>query len=282
MEERERLQQENVQGDQVNAQEAQTIAPINFKASVTANCDCRLVMPPAEAVLHPCPLPSIEYPAVNITRIHSVREMMPPTCSVEWTMRTRSCYMPWASVESKYFTYPLHMAAAAGDTATCRQLLKRRVDVQALDSEHNTPLIMAAAACLDQDDKVVRMLLDCFSDPGARAEYVKMTNKDGLTALHFAVLAARPSLVQLLLDAGADPNAGIYSKRDGEWLGLTPLHFSLSSMTNQSVKCRQYLLEAGADPNVEMAFCDNSYCPTLLFECDCGGCWSTDIMGFIQ
>ncbi|KAK7505358.1 hypothetical protein BaRGS_00003520, partial [Batillaria attramentaria] len=135
----------------------------------------------------------------------------------------------------------------------------------------------------DESNRLVTTLLERLQDPDERAKYVNTTNKDGLTALHFAVLASRPSLVQLLLDAGADPNAGIYSTRDGEWFGLTPLHFSLISKINGWARCRQLLLEAGADPNVEMACCsDPLNSATLAFECDCGGCCSEDLALFTR
>nr|KAG5712747.1 hypothetical protein BaRGS_029802 [Batillaria attramentaria] len=140
------------------------------------------------------------------------------------------------------------------------------MQIDAPDPRGNTPLIMAAAAASDKNNGLVKTFLNCFQNPSKRTQYVNMTNHDGLTALHFAVLASRPSLVQLLLDVGADPNAGLYS---------------LSSKTNESARCRQLLLEAGADPNVEMACCgDPVNSATLTFECECGGCLSEDLTCF--
>ncbi|KAK7505363.1 hypothetical protein BaRGS_00003525, partial [Batillaria attramentaria] len=227
-----------------------------------------------------CPVRPDEGPEPWVARLKSCVGDPQPVDSisvlVRWTMATRSCYMPWLEHLS---SQKLHLAVAHDDTKSCCELVKKEENLKAVDVQGNTALIVAAAVPGDESNRLVRTLLQCFHDPDERAKYVNMTNDDGLTALHFAVLASRPSLVQLLLDVGADPNAGIYSTRDGEWFGLTPLHFSLSGRTNESARCRQFLLEAGADPNVEMACCSDYFnTASLVIECDCGGCWSKDLV----
>ncbi|KAK7505360.1 hypothetical protein BaRGS_00003522, partial [Batillaria attramentaria] len=239
-------------------------------------------LPPSIVESGTCPIPCLKDQALwsaFCNRFPAPLNRWIEPRSVGWAMATRSCYIPF--VEEDGLTHPFHLAAASGDAKSCCEFVKMESNLMAVDAEGNTLLIMAAAAPGDKCNRLVRTLLGCFQDPDERAKYVKMTNHDGLTALHFAVLASRPSLVQLLLDAGADPNAGIYRTRDGEWFGLTPLHFSLSITTKKSARCRQILLEAGADPNVEMACCsDPLETASVVSECGCGTCFSADLCAF--
>src|SRR5262245_49417074 len=93
---------------------------------------------------------------------------------------------------------PLHFAAFAGQTRVVGLLLARgaEVDAPAQNRFGNTPLQVALLT--DQCD-VARELLLHHAD-------VNFRQKEGVTALHEAVIEGDAACVRMLLDAGADPN----------------------------------------------------------------------------
>lgn len=91
----------------------------------------------------------------------------------------------------------LVQAAAKGDAATVRALLRERVDVNAADSDGATALHWAAWA----GDAA---LVDELVRAGARAA---ATNAFGLAPVHIAAQHGHEAIVRRLLDAGADVNA---------------------------------------------------------------------------
>lgn len=105
----------------------------------------------------------------------------------------------------------LHIAAARGAAPIIELLLEAKADVQALDSNGNTPL---DSAVLHGQTRAVETLLRYH----ANAKYVHPI--DGRGALHEACMRGFPDLVQPLLDAGADLAA-----RDR--FGQTPLDIAL-------------------------------------------------------
>ncbi len=91
----------------------------------------------------------------------------------------------------------LVQAAARGDTATVRLLLRQSVDVNAADSDGATALHWATWA---DDAALVNELLRA----GAR---VAVPNAFGVAPIHIAAQHGHDAIVRRLLDAGADVNA---------------------------------------------------------------------------
>ena len=204
---------------------------------------------------------------------------------------------------AEYRCSQTHELAIGGSCAFSRLQQRLSADpssVSRRDTEGNTPLMLACAA-RQQTDASVGYLLEksCAHD----GRLVNAANRDGLTALHFAVLSGRPGVVRLLLEKRADVDAGICraagiddhsSRRSsrsrrrgprggggrGTQYGLTPLHVSLTDCSSQaSFECFEILLDSGADLTVEMAsLCHvpqgGPQAASFQRECDCGGCWS--------
>lgn len=87
-------------------------------------------------------------------------------------------------------------------------------------------------------------------------------DKNGMTALCYAVVARDVELVRALLEAGADPNAG--TSPPLFYLALSPYDDLKSKEAHY--RCLMLLLRAGADPNV--AIYENSnvdFCAPILF-----------------
>jgi ankyrin repeat protein len=113
----------------------------------------------------------------------------------------------------------LHMAAARGNVPIIELLLAAKADLQALDSNGNTPL--DSAVLHDQRGAVEALLRH-----GADAKYVHPI--DGRGALHEACMRGFSKLVQPLVDAGAD-----LSGRDR--FGETPLDIALAYKNGDTV-----------------------------------------------
>jgi ankyrin repeat protein len=153
----------------------------------------------------------------------------------------------------------LRQAARNGDHATVRELIRRGVNVNAVDSEKRTALHFAATgpvaamlvsaearldcrdengftplleACTNGRTEVVRLLLEAGADHSIR-------DPVGATALHWAADGNHEAAVRMLVAAGADIHAC-----DIE--GKTPLHWSC---TRERLETSRMLLEKGADIN---------------------------------
>jgi ankyrin repeat protein len=111
-------------------------------------------------------------------------------------------------------------------------LLALTAAVDAYAAEGPLRLISAVKA---GDREAVRELLKQPAE-------LKVTERDGTTALHWAVRADDVETVRMLLRAGADPRAATRE-------GITPL--ALAAI-NGSVSATEALLEAGADPNAAL------------------------------
>ena len=151
------------------------------------------------------------------------------------------------------------------------------------DTMDNTVFLLLVAS-----PKYHASFLECILqglNGDAARTLVRKGNKEGLTALHFAVLRSCPDTVKLLLKYGADPNAGAVQIRRRSF-GLTPLHLSLMTQSSDAARaCFRLLMEHNADVGVEMLTTSRgryAVTPTgcFSFECDCGGCWSRDVVGF--
>ncbi len=117
-------------------------------------------------------------------------------------------------------------AVYAGDLEKVKQLINR-ANLNAVDSERNTPLMVA----------VMRRYRDIAEFFLLRKAALNMESEFGGTALHFACEGGDPYIVKLLIIAGADLNS-----HQAE-LGAPPILFAAD---NEILKL---LIEHGADIN---------------------------------
>lgn len=126
----------------------------------------------------------------------------------EWTMKIKIVYLVgliflrfvqcWGMLglneESGSFVidYPLHHAAENGDLKEVKKAIRRH-QVNKRDVKKNTPLHYA------KDPDVIRFLVN-------RDAHVNARNRDGKTALHFAVDEENEEGIEILIEAGAKTN----------------------------------------------------------------------------
>ena len=164
-------------------------------------------------------------------------------------------------------TPPLIDAVRKSDHAAVRQLLQKKVDVNAASADGTTALIWAAHL---SDPESTKLLL------GAGAN-VRAANRYGVTPLQAAAVTGDPALITALLKAGADPNASLpegetvlmTAARTGrvpaltalldggarvdaqeKWFGETPLIWAASEDHAGAV---DLLIRRGADVNAASA-----------------------------
>jgi ankyrin repeat protein len=134
---------------------------------------------------------------------------------------------------------PLHQAAMRNRSDIVEWLCAKGVNVNALDSAGETPLIISLSqpdteAAMKNNAETMRILIGYGADISCRT-------REGKTLLHNAVARKRKDVIDLLLEHGADINA-----RDK--YGYTPLHWAVSSKSKEMVKL---LVDHGADVNVK-------------------------------
>ncbi|MCX5662855.1 MAG: ankyrin repeat domain-containing protein [Planctomycetota bacterium] len=140
----------------------------------------------------------------------------------------------------------LHLAAAGDHADIVALLLDAHANPSVADLLGSTPLFEAASHGFDD---VVRLLI-------SRNAPATVRNKENLSALHLATYCGSLDTVKLLLQAKADVNA-----QDDR--GRTPMHLAVVACepspghhpvnTELVVVLIQYLLEHGADPNLQDA-----------------------------
>uniref|UniRef100_A0ACD5VFD3 Uncharacterized protein n=1 Tax=Avena sativa TaxID=4498 RepID=A0ACD5VFD3_AVESA len=123
----------------------------------------------------------------------------------------------------------LHHAASSGCCKVTEFLLSKGVPVD-IDCGHGTPLYLAAT---NEHDKTLKILLDHHANPNSMVNGV-------MSPLMSSLVYRSLKCMKLLIKAGADVNCR------GSF--MTPLSFATSrgSYTNYI----QFLLKAGADPNI--------------------------------
>ena len=132
---------------------------------------------------------------------------------------------------------PLFLATLVGDLENIDLLLAKGADanrkMNMLGLGPASPLIAAVGF---GDPAVIQALLKGGAD-------VHEKDSDGMTALHWAVLAHHPEAVKVLLAKGADVNAV-------DRFGYTPLHYAATVDFGDAATVTA-LLQAGADPNIK-------------------------------
>jgi ankyrin repeat protein len=132
---------------------------------------------------------------------------------------------------------PLFMATLAGDQENIDMLLAKGADAnRRMNMLGLGPVSPLFAAVGFGDPAVIQALLK----GGAN---VNEKDNDGMTALHWAVLAHHPEAVKALVAGRADVNAA-------DRFGYTPLHYA-AAVDFGDASTVTALLQAGADPNVK-------------------------------
>ncbi|KAI1205140.1 uncharacterized protein F4807DRAFT_444149 [Annulohypoxylon truncatum] len=216
------------------------------------------------------------------------------------------------SVPDEDGRHPLHYACQAESPEIVELLLKQDgIQLEATDCERSTPLITAS---LGYSAEIIQLLVNAGANTQATNEYgssplyyasryreidfakiilkkdkdsVDITNGDGLTPLHAAVVGGYEDMVRYLLDERADFNIPDKNKRTPVWTavdrdlpnivgiladhtaeinvpcndGLTPLMVAAKNGLEDSVGI---LLDHGADPNVKSGV----KWTALMYACD--------------
>jgi ankyrin repeat protein len=140
---------------------------------------------------------------------------------------------------------PLMTCARSGSADAVRLLVEYGAAVNAKEPGQNQTAVMWAAA--ERHPDVVKALIEAHADLTARS-------KQGFSALHFAARIGDLDSVKLLLSAGVDVNiltqTGAADSSRNAANGYTPL---LVATLRAQVEVALYLLEHGADPNIELA-----------------------------
>ena len=132
---------------------------------------------------------------------------------------------------------PLFFAVLAGDTENIGMLLAAGADpnrrMQVIGMFPSSPLFGSVGF---GDPEVIQALVKGGAD-------IHEKDSDGMTALHWAVLAHHPEAVQALLAKGADVNAV-------DRFGYTPLQYA-ATVDFGDASIVSALLQAGADPTIK-------------------------------
>jgi len=140
---------------------------------------------------------------------------------------------------------PLMTCAKTGNSDAVRLLIEYGASVNAKEPSQNQTALMWAAA--ESHPAVVSALIAAHAD-------LKAHSKQGFTPIHFAARVGDLESVKLLLAAGVDMNLLTQGDVDENSrtaaAGYTPL---LIAMLRAQADVAQYLLDHGADPNIDAA-----------------------------
>ncbi len=154
------------------------------------------------------------------------------------------------AIKGQYGRNLLHWLAIHGCSAQTRQLIfTRKTEVNALDDESNSALVLAAA---NRNYEMLSDLLDHFDDCD-----VNIQGTEGRTALHWLALRGNLTMLQRILNTGRCS----LDLQDGE--GKTAL---LISAENSRVQCFTELIQKGAQLNVT----GNYRTSVLHYVCEAG------------
>lgn len=119
------------------------------------------------------------------------------------------------------------------DAAAVQRLIAQGANVSEIDSQGDSPLIMAAYKGYTE---IVRLLLEAGADVGALDPGMKAT------ALHAASYAGHADAAKLLVEYGIDID------KQGPYNGYTALH---DATWQNNVEVARVLIEAGANLNIK-------------------------------
>ena len=154
-------------------------------------------------------------------------------------------------LKNQFGTSALTEAAIVGSAPIIDALLKAGADPNTKNPEGETALMAVARS---GKVEAARLLLEARADVNAREEW------GGQTAVMWAAAQSQAEMIKLLASNGADLNArGVIRQwerkviteprpKDMNKGGFTPL---LYAAREGCVDCARYLVEAGADPNLE-------------------------------
>ncbi|KAJ8921859.1 hypothetical protein NQ315_008491 [Exocentrus adspersus] len=126
----------------------------------------------------------------------------------------------------------LHFAAQQGLVGVCHVLVTAGIEIDLLDKEQNTALMLAIVA---NKNDVVEYLIKAGTT-------LTIKGTDGMTALHIAAKCGNLSACQLLLQAAVTISNFVNSQDDGGW---TPLVWACE---HGYVEVANFLIIKGADP----------------------------------
>ena len=171
---------------------------------------------------------------------------------------------------------PIITCAGTGSVDAVRALIDHGADINAAEPAlHQTALMWATA---ERHPEVVRLLIE-------RGANVRAATRHGFTALHFAAREGDLESARLLLAAGVDVN--IRSKPDPTLKGRGPAFDAmrsagstplLAATTRGQVTLALFLLEHGADPNIE----DAGFTPLHWAAGSWEGDLSNPVFGFTE
>ena len=127
----------------------------------------------------------------------------------------------------------LMKAVTSNDAAKVRELINGGVDVDELDANEDSPLIMAA---YKGHTEIVKLLLEAGADVAALDPGMKAT------ALHAAAYAGRTEAARLLVEHKIDID------RQGPYNGYTALH---DAIWQNNVDTARVLIDAGANLTIK-------------------------------
>uniref|UniRef100_A0A8C2JXK7 Ankyrin repeat and SOCS box containing 2a, tandem duplicate 1 n=1 Tax=Cyprinus carpio TaxID=7962 RepID=A0A8C2JXK7_CYPCA len=134
----------------------------------------------------------------------------------------------------------LFEASKNGNAEAVEILLSKRADVNIANKTGLLPIHVAAK---NGYDSIVAMLIP-------RTSMVKV-RCSGISSLHFAAENNRDGVLEILIEAGYDVNA----KMSDDWSKMYEDHRSTalySAVENRNIEAATMLLEAGADPNLDI------------------------------
>ncbi|KAM3728609.1 Protein lin-12 [Dirofilaria immitis] len=135
---------------------------------------------------------------------------------------------------------PLHHAVAVNIPNIVQLLLDtRQVNVDALDEDNRTPLIICSKFDIRMGIEIAEMLLKAKADVACAGDK-SLTKYDGRTALHFASQHANLDIIRLLIHNGANKDAQ-------DSLDQTPLFLAASEGHLDAVEC---LINLGASKEI--------------------------------
>lgn len=146
---------------------------------------------------------------------------------------------------------PLHCALRLHHVEIAELLIAPCETLAVLDSMGRTPLhVLASEACEYADPKHMLRLADQIIQRHCPLDTM---DREGLTALHYAVIADHGGLVALLLERGANPNVAVPDTHMSP-LGMVAL--------DRNASLAALLLEFGANPHQRTR---DGHTPVTLF-----------------